>query len=697
LQVSKNGTLLPELTGVYELTGGTIIFNGNGVGVNAQKIRPVRYYNITSSSIGDRIMPSGVSDTVGIANVFTRGTNSFTFTGSTVNYNGASAQNIASFISSTIIGKTYNNLILSNAGVKSLIGNVDVEGLISLKDNVTFSLGNQDLTLKSTLTATAAIDRIPITTSLAYGTGRFVVERYIPTGSGAGQHGKSWQFLAIPTNGGQSINQAWQDTATSANQSRYAGYGAQLTSNLSNALALGFDVYTSAGPSMKYYNNGNWIGVSSTTDPIYNPKGYMVFVRGDRTAVTYNAVPTATTLRTRGKIFEPNINKPSRININTGDTMVSIGNPYASAIDFSTLDYSNANGARRAFWVWDPLKLSSLGYGGYQYIAAGNPGGDFTPLTGGTSNYPSGVANPMIQSGQAFFLPNSGAAGYLDFVEENKVRGSSTTFRTPVVPVNNNQYLKTLLYIGSGQSSVITDGALVAFSDRNNNDVDENDAKKIYSPGENLSILRSNRNLIVESRKTPNKNDTVFLCLNNLRRQAYQFRFAPTNLRLNDIASISLYDNYTGTSTTINKIDSTIVDFVVNADVLSCATNRFCIVFNKRMNGHNLPVVVSDPKAETARNLNVLPEQNNASSKIYIAPNPVKNKTVNLFVENLIPGVYKLFITDVTSRLIVKKEIVVKGFSQKFAIDLGVKASSGIYNLSLSNKTSLSTLDFIVK
>ena len=696
LQVSKNSTMLPELTGAYELTGGTVIFNGNGVGVNAQTIRPVRYYNLTSSSTGDRTMPSGLTDTVGIANVFTRGTNDFTFTGSTVNYNGAAAQNIASFTAGVTSGKTYNNLVLSNTGVKSLGGVADVEGLLSLKDNVAFSLGNQDLTLKSTLTRTAAVDQIPITTSLTYGTGRFVVERYIPTGAAAGQHGKSWQFLAIPTNGGQTINQAWQDTATSANQSRYAGYGTQLTSNLTNALALGFDVYTSPGPSMKYYTNGTWTGVSSTTNPIYNPKGYMVFVRGDRTAITYNASPTATTLRTRGKIFEPNINKPQTININAGDTMVSIGNPYASAIDFSTLDYSNCNGARRAFWVWDPLKYSSLGYGGYQYIAAGNPGGDFTPLTGGTTNYPSGVVNSMIQSGQAFFLPNSGTAGYLDFVEENKVRGSSTTFRAPVAPVNNNQYLTTLLYIGSGQSSVITDGALVTFNDRNNNDVDENDAKKIYSPGENLSILSSNRNLIVESRKTPNRNDTVFLCLNNLRRQAYQFKFAPTNLRLNDIATISLYDNYTGTSTIINKIDSTIVDFVVNADVLSYATNRFYIVFNKRMNSHNLPVVITDPRAETARTLKVMPEQNNCSTKIYIAPNPVKNKRVNLFVENLMPGTYNLFITDATSRLIIEKEIVIKIFSQKFVIDLGENASSGIYNLSLSNKISVSTLLLIV-
>ncbi|MEI2748130.1 MAG: hypothetical protein V9E88_05160 [Ferruginibacter sp.] len=40
---------------------------------------------------------------------------------------------------------------------------------------------------------------------------------YLPTGTLGGQHTKSWQFLAVPTNGGQTINAAWQEGAAVAN------------------------------------------------------------------------------------------------------------------------------------------------------------------------------------------------------------------------------------------------------------------------------------------------------------------------------------------------------------------------------------------------------------------------------------------------------------------------------------------------
>jgi hypothetical protein len=75
---------------------------------------------------------------------------------------------------------------------------------------------------------------------------------------------------------------------------------------LPGALGLGFDVFTAPGPSIKTFTNGVWNGIpNTTTTPIYNPNGYMIFVRGSRADTTVSAITSSTNLRTRGKVFDP--------------------------------------------------------------------------------------------------------------------------------------------------------------------------------------------------------------------------------------------------------------------------------------------------------------------------------------------------------------------------------------------------------
>ncbi|PCJ79819.1 MAG: hypothetical protein COA57_15290, partial [Flavobacteriales bacterium] len=86
--VGVAGTFTPG-TNAYTITGSTIDFNGSG----AQTILAFNYNNLTSSSTGARTLAS--SSTVGVAGTFTQGTNSYTITGSTVEFNGSAAQTIA--------------------------------------------------------------------------------------------------------------------------------------------------------------------------------------------------------------------------------------------------------------------------------------------------------------------------------------------------------------------------------------------------------------------------------------------------------------------------------------------------------------------------------------------------------------------------------------------------------------------------
>ncbi|HLA10003.1 MAG TPA: hypothetical protein VJ023_05250 [Pyrinomonadaceae bacterium] len=90
----------------YTITGSTINFNGAG----AQSIPAFNYNNLTSSNVGGRTLPNG--GTVGIAGVFTPGTNAYTITGSTINFNGSGVQTIPAF--------NYNNLTSSSTGARTL-------------------------------------------------------------------------------------------------------------------------------------------------------------------------------------------------------------------------------------------------------------------------------------------------------------------------------------------------------------------------------------------------------------------------------------------------------------------------------------------------------------------------------------------------------------------------------------------------
>jgi YVTN family beta-propeller protein/predicted outer membrane repeat protein len=106
-------------TGNYVITGSTVDFNG----VGAQTIPAFNYNNLTSSSTGARTLAG--SGTIGVAGVFTPGTNAYTITGSTVNFNGSGAQTIPAF--------NYNNLTSSSTGARTLAsaGTVGVAGVFT--------------------------------------------------------------------------------------------------------------------------------------------------------------------------------------------------------------------------------------------------------------------------------------------------------------------------------------------------------------------------------------------------------------------------------------------------------------------------------------------------------------------------------------------------------------------------------------
>ncbi len=508
---------------------------------------------------------------------------SFDVTNGTIEMNGSLIQNIPANI---FVNDALKNLIVSNSNAAGLTlnGRLDIYrslgfGPAGLKLNT-----NGFLTLKSTAQETAWLEDMTGKNIM----GDVTVERYIP------DHFKAWQFLAIPVSGNQTVNEAWQDTATAPNQNRYPGYGTMLTGNMENAVTLGFDVYTPAGPSIKVFNSSSAVydGIVNTRLlPVANAKGYMVLLRGDRSVVASNQAATATTLRTKGNLFTPS-NPPVMINVGAGK-FESVGNPYASAIDFSSV-VKTGGVQTDFFYLWDPKLTSTInsayGLGGFQTFSWNGSAFDVTP---GGGSY-TGL-NRSIESGQAFFVHAPFSSGTVSFAENCKISGSNLVNRPTDIlqPVQ----LRTNMFVVNGSNKILVDGNLLQYDASYFNTVDEQDAIKLGNNGENLGLLRNDKILSVERRALIQHTDTIFYNLGHLKVQQYEFEFIPANLEQQALTAF-LEDGYLHTSTLINLRDTVRILFDIVNVPGSYASDRFRLVFLQ-----SVPVPVTITGIQAKRNI----------------------------------------------------------------------------------------------
>ena len=473
-----------------------------------------------------------------------------------------------------------NTLQINNAAGVSLDNSINVN--LELKPtNGILALGNFDITLKSDANATASVSAIGSNAGFTYGNGRFVVERYIPTGSGIGQHGKSWQFITAPIRGTQTVKQSWQENATLPNQNPIPGYGTQITSDLQDALALGFDV-RSTSSSMKTYDTATnvFTGIPSTNNyPIQNRKGFMVFIRGNRNVTTISQLPEPTTLRSRGTIHALGTDAPAGILIAAGGYQ-SIGNPYPSAIDFTNTTgvvFDRGNSIDNAYYVWDPRLTGTYGNGGYQTISAVN---NWIPVPGGTSNYPTSVVAPKIQSGQAFFMHATGSGGLVSFNENAKTSGSVLVNRennSPSIDSTEKQLFESGLYVLLNGEYKLADGNFLVTSSAYSNDYNADDAPKLSNSAENFSLTRDGKSFAIEARQPIQLTDTIFYSTKGLRTGNYRFNFKPYQMESNALVPY-IIDQHLQTRTMLSFADTTHYDFSVLSNTTSASSNRFIIV-----------------------------------------------------------------------------------------------------------------------
>ena len=504
-----------------------------------------------------------------IAGTITSAAGTITANTGTVEMNGIADQPLSG---RPFVGNNIKKLIIS--GTKTSVSvtvadSVNILSKLSLENNADLETGD-NINLKSTPSETAAVGVLQSGNII---TGKFTIERFI-------NYYQNWNLLSSPINKLQPVYVygTWQENGTPKVSN---GKGTQITSPV---VGPGIDG-PSIGQSLKYYNatSGTYTLIDNTMiAPVNINEGYYIFIRGDR-GYGPNSVGSTTTLRSKGDIYSFSI-KPAYSYTVAPGSFISIGNPYASAVDLRLLAANNPN-IEENFYFWDPTLSGSYGVGGYQNVSALT---GYTPTPSSTL-YLNTKKYTKMQSGQAIFAITAPTAPNLvtiNFNENMKADSSLLVTRGNNDEPNEINMLSTMIYNSGGN---IADGNRVVFSSTYANEVDKYDALKISNAGVNFGLLRNQKKLIVEGRQPIHVADTLHYNMSNLNNGSYKLGFSVQNIPAGNEAF--LIDKFFQTSTPVSLADSSFYSFTTTAVAASKAADRFMLVFKSAAGP--LPVTIT--------------------------------------------------------------------------------------------------------
>ena len=462
--------------------------------------------------------------------------------------------------------------------------------------NITFSSGTVDVERAGTLVSNGNL-KLESLNGSSYiknlsdnggGTiiGNVKVERFYTAANG-----RKWRLANAPLKGSNnnSIYYNWQNNGVIGNSS-----GAEIWApnnivgySTPNANPLGY----ASGP-----NPGNYSirGYSNTTGFIVNPPstkaaGSLFDANGPKPFFFF---PTSPFKNGGGRIIY-NTGAEQGILQATGELIIGdklydfapnpdlcymVPNPYAARVDFSKLVRGNV---LNRFYVWDTKLTGEFGVGAYQLVDLAT--GTVTP---GGGSYPT--LNTIIESGQAFFIVGNtaGINSQLTFNENAKVDGpEQISMGNREAEGTNTSASNTLLklkmkLINPSNAEEIYDGVYAQFEPNGVAAIDGGDAEKFDNTGENISIIRNSKDLLLERRPLPVGEETLPLRLWNTRQIAYRFAIEPITAPYGFEVKATLEDAFLQKSTPLSSDAPVQYDFVVNGQPTSTG-NRFKVVLNQ--------------------------------------------------------------------------------------------------------------------
>lgn len=660
LTIGNNGTLtigstntLPANFTTHSLAAtSTVEYGGSSQTIAALNSSQV-YANLVISGSAIKSLPGSIT----VMNNLVFNNSKLAIGSDTLTISG----NITNTTSQGLIGSTNSNLVFNSTVYSPSISfDQSAPGTSNVLKNMVLDCGSSTLLLQNALNINGTIlptsgtmasngyltllSRATGTASVATGatagsyiTGDVTVERYISSG-------RKWHFLAVATDGTQTISNAWQE-GEAIGSANATGYGTWLTSPDANATSLGFD-YKSNTVSIKKYNpsNNTWTPLADTYGTIAADEGYMVFIRGDRGCTSNNTDVASTVLRTMGPLKQGN---QTAISVASGKN-ISIANVFPCAIDFRNI--SKTGGINNAFYVWDPKLYGTQGFGAYQTFTLS--GANYVVTPGGGSYGAGGSVCNTIQPGQAFFVYAGGGSGSIQLLESAKSTGNILVSK----PSSTAQQLHINLFEGKK----LIDGVMVECNTAEQNNVNTNDAIKLTMDGTLVAIKKSNFLLSVEKRKPFAVNDTIFLSTNENEEKQYEWQISFSNIYYPTLAPY-FEDKITHTSTLlsyngVNKISGL-------AKTNNATTNRFYIVFKPKKMGIT----------------NTLFGKNQATFGIKIIQNPIINKQMQIACNNAPIGNCQIVVYNTIGQAIAHTSCTIANNNEVKKIQLPASIIAGQY------------------
>ena len=508
-------------------------------------------------------------------------------TGTTIDLNGQSFTNYGAVSGPGLIRGSSTSQLTINApsttstlnfsqaidGTSNALGNLTINGAsstvvlsnkVNLYNVLSLAAGtltiNNTLVLRSTSTGTARV--APVTGAISYGASGIVdVERYFPAR-------RAWRLFTAPVAYGGQVFDNWQNGGVyNAGRGTYvSGPGATSPTGANGLDWSPLNNYSlKAGSTLAPVSNTHTALLSKGVANAADNLPYFIFVRGDRIIANTNpANSNTTTLSSKGRLQTGTQTFPLTAATNA---FTLVGNPYASPVDMKNIVRTNIT---NRYYLWDPY--INVEQGGYIVFDDFDNNGVYDAV-------PPTTLSQSLQSGQAFFtqtMTNAPAS-----VVFNETAKSSTNNLVTFRPMGSGTAtLRVNLYhLNENDSTVLLDGIMAQFDNSFNTEVDMQDAVKGSNIKENIGLRRDLKNLTIERRPVSVDNDSLYLQVTRTTQRNYRLRIEPLNME-NSLPAF-LEDSYAGIKTPLSNSDISVVDFVVNTEAGSAATDRFKIVFKQ--------------------------------------------------------------------------------------------------------------------
>lgn len=395
----------------YTIAGSTVSFNGSA----AQTIPAFNYNNLTVANTTTVTLAS--SGTVGIAGTFTKGTPTYTVTGSTVHFNGGSAQTIPAF--------TFNNLSQTNTSGVALAGDVNLIGVLTINSG-TFTTTGFNMRLISDASGTARIAEITGGGAGPNIAGNIIMERY-STGP------TQWRFLCSAVSGA-TIGSWIDDFATSG----FTGALCPPTDcNAGCAATCNFPSIYSYNESVAGTSDNGFVAATNTTNTIDINKGLWVYLGTN--PLTFDVTgPPHTFVQTPAITYNVSAG-------NDHDGWNQIANPYPSAIDWDDADWTKTN-VDDVHYIWNSGTGS---YASYSTTGGAVNGGSRYIASQQSFWVKANAVGPAISMNEGVKASAQDPA-FLKIAKSPNTSNYPMTFKDFPVPLNSNDRPNSLLLTASG-------------------------------------------------------------------------------------------------------------------------------------------------------------------------------------------------------------------------------------------------------